>query len=76
MDQSEWLKNGEVSVSWKASSLYTKWAILFWNLLFAERECIYGDSMAARDFAFCRLAFHHRVCGFAVTSVCEAQYIF
>lgn len=44
---------------------------------FAERECIYyGDSIAARDFAFCILAFHHGVCGFAMTSVREMQYFF
>lgn len=78
MDQSEWFKNSaNISVSWKANFLYTKWVILFWNLSLDERECIYyGDSIAARDFAFCILAFHHGVCGLTTTSVREVQYSF
>lgn len=77
MDPSEWIKNAEVSLSWKANSFhYTKWAILFWNLWFVESMCIYSHSMAARDFVFPGLDLHCRVRGLAGTSVCEVQSIF
>lgn len=69
VDPGEWLKNAEMSLSWKSNSLcYIKWAILFWNLSVAESIFI------VRVWQLGIL--HRRVRRLAVNSVCEVQSVF